>query len=464
MNGRPKTGARTAVIALGVVACLVAMPFGGVGTAEVRALGTGERLSAQYPDFDTDFYYDPGSPCYLTNCDGDYYMPSDDYFYDPGSPCDASICDEGYYDPTDDFYYDPGSDTDSNLIDTSDYDWSDPATVAARLTAPGPNPQDPRYAAPLSGPHAAKPPVRTFVDNARSYKLVYPNNWSLLKRPSIEFAVEAPDANAMVEAQAVSVPQAETFTLGDVLPSFFAAMGGVPESTSYQAVPYLGDTREVAKVMFHWAASGTPGGTVLVLVHNHGREYLVAGLVANLNSTTAASDALHVSSVVSSLDLLHVMVVPKSLSAHFTDRTHSYTLTYATDWTRGKTAPNVDDLVLQAPDNEAAIVTLSRAQPKGVGNITDSEMRGLVTDLSAQVGKLAGLPVYHTVIYQGVARHTVSFAYKTSKGLTGHMFVIAALHHARVCVVGGIYMDTTTARADRDGARVSAMLSSLRFA
>ncbi len=51
--------------------------------------------AAQYFNFDSDFYYDPGSPCEFSVCNPYWYSPSEDYYFDPGSPCDASICGEG---------------------------------------------------------------------------------------------------------------------------------------------------------------------------------------------------------------------------------------------------------------------------------------------------------------------------------------------------------------------------------
>jgi hypothetical protein len=79
------------------------------------------------------------------------------------------------------------------------------------------------------------------------------------------------------------------------------------------------------------------------------------------------------------------------------------------------------------------------------------------------VGKVTGKPIYHSVRYKRVLRRIVTFTYQARNGQKGTILIVAALHHHRVCVVGGVVLNSSAATTNRDGARVSAMISSLGF-
>ena len=168
------------------------------------------------------------------------------------------------------------------------------------------------------------------------------------------------------------------------------------------------------------------------------------------------------SSVISSLDVLHVLNVPKRLAARFTDKTGSYRFTYAKDWKRQRTH-GAADIILGSPDGQAAVVSLSRAAPSRTKSVTLQDMHRLVSVVGRQVGKVTSKPAYHAVRFKGIVRRIVSFTYRTPHGQSGSIFIVAALHHSRVCVVAGVVLNTPTATTNRDGARVSAMISSLGF-
>ena len=297
------------------------------------------------------------------------------------------------------------------------------------------------------------------MDNARSYRLVYPTYWRRSKRPGTDFLAFDPDGNAGVDSVAQSGPP-QSFNQG--LQAYFANLGGTPVQGEEQSVSYHGDTIDAAEVEFYWNSTGAYGGTVVVMIQDHGRVYYLAGVVANLNAASVRQDALRVSSVISSLDVLHVLDIPKRLAARFTDKTHSYRFTYAKDWKRRRTHGTAD-IILGSPDGQAAVVSLSRAAPNRVKSVTLRDMRRLVSVVGRQVGKVTGKPVYHAVKFKGVVRRIVNFTYRTPHGQTGSIFIVAALHHSRVCVVAGVVVNTPTATANRDGARVSAMISSLGF-
>jgi hypothetical protein len=447
---------------LGLVAAL-----GGPATA-LGASGWIARTTTIHAQWDPYFYYDPYNPCLYGTCDDPYYSPNLDYYFDPGSSCDASICDAGYIDPVGDFYYDPGSSTDSSLIDTSSGDWGGGGDGGAADVGAVPKTHALGDVGaslahvrgrPSSRGRSARAPVYTFVDNARSYRLVYPTYWRRSKRPGTDFLAFDPDGNAGVDSVAQSGPP-QSFNQG--LQAYFANLGGTPVQGEEQSVSYHGDTIDAAEVEFYWNSTGAYGGTVVVMIQDHGRVYYLAGVVANLNAASVRQDALRVSSVISSLDVLHVLDIPKRLAARFTDKTHSYRFTYAKDWKRRRTHGTAD-IILGSPDGQAAVVSLSRAAPNRVKSVTLRDMRRLVSVVGRQVGKVTGKPVYHAVKFKGVVRRIVNFTYRTPHGQTGSIFIVAALHHSRVCVVAGVVVNTPTATANRDGARVSAMISSLGF-
>ena len=459
-----RVGRVIALIAgLGLVAAL-----GAPGTAlgSTRWMARTPTLRAQWDPY---FYYDPYDPCLYTSCDSSYYSPSEDYYFDPGSSCDASICDAGYVDPVGDFYYDPGSSTDSSLIDTSSTDWSggDEGGAADAAVAAKPHALDIAgaslaHAQPRPARRAAssQAPVYTFVDNARSYRLVYPSYWRRFSRPGLDFLAFDADGNAGVDAVAQSGAPV-SFNQG--LQAYFANLGGTPVQGEEQSVSYLGDTIDSAEVEFYWNSTGVYGGTVVVMIQDHGRVYYLAGVVANLNAPSVQQDALHVSSIMSSLNILHIIVVPPSLAARFIDKTHTYRFTYAKDWKHQRNQSTAD-FILSSPDNQAVLVSLSRAAPKHTKSVTARDMHALVSIIGRQVGKVTGKPVYHSVTYRHVLRRIVTFTYQARNGQKGTILIVAALHHDRVCVVAGVVLNSPTATTNRDGARVSAMISSLGFA
>ena len=440
--------------------------FAALVVGLVLVLGLPATALAQWDD---DFYYDPGSPCAASICDDSFYSPSDDYYFDPGSSCDASICDAGYYDPSGDFYYDPGSSTDSNLVDTSSEDWGYSGDLPS-----APDRQALRHAIASSsrgllaaskvhrvdGAAAAVASATTFVDRARSYRLVYPRTWQRFDSRGVDFAARAPDRNAAADALAINVPAGQSASVNQVLQEYFQSLGVTPVTGQEQTVNYLGDVRQAAEVEFRWNNTGAYGGTVVVMITSHRRLYLLAGSVADLNAATTHVDALTISSILSSIDVLHTLVVPKHLAAKFTDKTHSYRLTYSKTWTR-QHAPGLD-LFRLAPDKAAALVSLSVAA-KRTKTVTLQNMHDLVGVTGRQIGTVTGRPIYHAVRYQGVLRRMVSFTFKDSNGLTGKIFLVAAVHHGRICVAAGVVFNTAQAIRDRDAARVSAMLSSLAF-
>jgi hypothetical protein len=449
------------IVGLGLVAALA---------APTTALGSTGRLARTHTihaQWDPYFYYDPYDPCLYSICDDPYYSPGSDYYFDPGTSCDASICDQGYIDPVGDFYYDPGSSTDSSLIDTSSGDWGDDSGAAADLGTMAKARGLGGVGATLAqaqrqpGPwaHAATAPAYTFVDNARSYRLVYPSYWRRFTRPGLDFLAFDPDGNAGVDSVAQS-GSPQSFDQG--LQAYFANLGGTPVQGEEQAVSYRGDTIYAAEVEFYWNRTGVYGGTVVVMIQDHSRVYYLAGVVDNLNASSAQQDALHVSSIISSLNVLHVLDVPKRLAARFTDKSHSYRFTYAKDWKRRATHGTAD-LILGSPDGQAAVVSLSRRVPSRIKSVTMRDMRQLVSIVGRQVGKVTGKPIYNAVRYKGVLRRIVRFTYRTQHGQAGSIFIVAAAHHNRVCVVAGVVLNTPTATANHDGARVSAMISSLGF-
>jgi hypothetical protein len=299
----------------------------------------------------------------------------------------------------------------------------------------------------------------TFVDNARSYRLVYPTYWRRFSRPGLDFLAFDPDGNAAVDSVAQPGP-APSFNQG--LQEYFANLGGTPVQGEEQSVSYLGDTIDAAEVEFYWNSTGVYGGTVVVMIQDHGRVYYLAGVVANLNAPSVQQDALRVSSIISSLNVLHILVVPPRLAARFTDKTHTYRFTYAKDWKRQRKHSSAD-LTLDSPDRQAAVVALSRVAPRRTRSVTLRDMHALVSVLGRQVGKVTGKPVYHAVKYKGVLRRIVTFTYRARNGQKGTILIVAALNHHRVCVVAGVVLSTPTATTNRDGARVSAMISSLGF-
>jgi hypothetical protein len=427
------------------------------------------RMGTIHAQWDPYFYYDPYDPCQYTSCDNSYYTPSADYYFDPGSSCDASICDAGYIDPVGDFYYDPGSSTDSSLIDTSSVDWSGGGDAAAdvggsKTNTPSGTGASLAHALRHTGRGtASRASVYTFVDNARSYRLVYAYYWQRFTSRGIDFGARDPDGNAAVDALAVTVPPGQAVNFNQVLHGYFYALGATPVTGEEQSVSYLGDTRQAAEVEFQWNRTGVYGGTVVVMIQDHGRAYLLAGVVADVNAPSVQQDALHVSSVISSLDVLHIFVVPKRLAARFTDKTHSYRFTYAKDWSRQSGRASRADFVLRSPDKSAAVVSLSVAAPKHANAVTARNMHDLVSVVGRQVGRVTGKPVYHAVMYKGVPRRMVTFTYQAPNGQKGRIFIVAALHHRRICVVAGVVLNTPQATANRDAARVSAMISSLGF-
>ncbi|HEV3127880.1 MAG TPA: hypothetical protein VGY32_02810 [Solirubrobacteraceae bacterium] len=449
------------IVGLGLV---VALGASATALGSTRWMARTHIIRAQWDPY---FYYDPYDPCLYTSCDQSYYSPSQDYYFDPGTSCDASICDAGYIDPVGDFYYDPGSSTDSSLIDTSSADWSaggegaaDP-TVVAKTQALRHVGASLAHAQRRTAPRATSSgaPAYTFVDNARSYRLVYPSYWRRFNRPGLDFLAFDSDGNAGVDAVAQSGPPV-SFNQG--LQQYFANLGGTPVRVEEQSVSYLGDTIDSAEVEFYWNSTGVYGGTVVVMIQDHGRAYYLAGVVANINAPSVQQDALHVSSIISSLNVLHIVVVPPRLAARFTDKTHTYRFTYAKDWKRQRRRGTVD-FTLRSPDNQAVLVSLSRAAPKHAKSVTARDMHALVSILGRQVGKVTGKPIYHSVRYKRVLRRIVTFTYQARNGQKGTILIVAALHHHRVCVVGGVVLNSSAATTNRDGARVSAMISSLGF-
>ena len=452
------------VIALTVGLALVAAA--GAPAAAFGSAGWLARSHAIHAQWDPYFYYNPYDPCLYTACDSSYYSPSQDYYFDPGSSCDASICDAGYINPGGDFYYDPGSSTDSSLIDTSSTDWSggdggaaDSAVVAKAHALRDVGASLGRAQRQTAHQAISSGVAYTFVDNARSYRLVYPSDWRRAARPGLDFLAFDPDGNAGVDAVAQSGPPV-SFNQG--LQEYFANLGGTPVRGEEQSVSYQGDTIDSAEVEFYWNRTGVYGGTVVVMIQDHGRVYYLAGVVANLNAPSVQQDALHVSSIMSSLNVLHIIVVPPRLAARFTDKTHTYRFTYAKDWKRQR-KHGASDFVLDSPDNQAALVSLSRAAPRKTKSVTASDMHALVSIVGRQVGRVTGKPVYHAVTYQGVLRRIVTFTYQARNGQKGTILIVAAVHHRRVCVVAGVVLNSPTATNNRDGARVSAMMSSLGF-
>src|SRR5581483_7414313 len=140
----------------------------------------------------------------------------------------------------------------------------------------------------------------------------------------------------------------------------------------------------------------------------------------------------------------------------------TYRFTYAKDWTR--VSRHGIDLTVESPDRSAEVVSLSRSVPKHTTSVTAQDMRALVSEVGKEVGTVTGKPVYHAVRYKGVIRRTASFTFRTPQGAPGSIFLVGAVHRHRACVLGGLVFNTAQATANRDSARVSAMISSLVFA
>jgi len=450
-----------------------------------------------------DFYYDPGSPCDASICDSTAYSPNTDYYYDPGSSCDASICDAGLYNPSGDFYYDPGSSTDSNLIDTSSVDNSSGDTgssvsaarhgpvgadalgrlvsvrlvirpdrtarsVATRalLVAGAPALVAPALVAPAvragQGAAAGGGVVRIFVDRSRSYKVTYPATWQHGAQHGADLAVAAPNQNAAVVSLAMTVPGSGHYTIKDVLPSFFRSLGGVPDAATYRTSSVHGDTIEVSQARFHWTNGSGAGGAVLVLTRNHNREYLIAGVVADLSSDTARADALQVSAVVSSLDVLHTITAAPQHMVGFKDATHTYALAYPQGWTRLTTTSGLN-LALRSPDAGAVVGGVSVPAPAGLRQVTPAVLRQVLGGFGQSLGTIQDPPVFHNVAYRGVIAQATVFSFRRGNGSTGRAILVVALHRAHLCAVAGIVADGHATQANHEAAQLSWVVSSLRF-
>lgn len=445
-----------------------------------------------------DFYYDPGSPCDASICDSTAYSPNTDYYYDPGSSCDASICDAGLYNPSGDFYYDPGSSTDSNLIDTSSVDNSSgdtgssvsaarhsPVTADAlgRLVSVRLVIQPNRTARPVatrmllvaSAPTLVAPPVRAgqgaavgsggvriFVDRSRSYKVTYPATWQHGAQQGADLAVGAPNQNAAVVSLAITVPGNGHFTIKDVLPSFFRSLGGMPDATMYRTSSVHGDMIEVSRVRFHWTNGSGMGGAVLVLTRNHNREYLIAGVVADLSSDTARAAALQVSAVVSSLDVLHTITAVPRHVVGFKDATHTYALAYPQGWTRLTTTSGLN-LALRSPDAGAVVGGVSVPAPAGLRQVTPAVLRQVLGGFGQSLGTIQDPPVFHNVAYRRVIAQATVFSFRRGNGSTGRAILVVALHRAHLCAVVGIVANGHAPQANHEAAQLSWVVSSLRF-
>ncbi len=469
-----------------------------VPLAPAHAHAAAPHRNGVQDDYSSDFYYDPGSPCDASICDSTAYSPNTDYYYDPGSSCDASICDAGLYNPTGDFYYDPGSSTDSNLIDTSSIDTSGgdtgsavsapqrgPAHGAAlgRLVSARLAPRSGRtvrsvatHTVPVAGAPALVTPavrsahaavaggasVRVFVDSSRSYKVTYPANWGRMEQRAADLAVKSPNENAAVVSLAMTAPNGGSFTIKDVLPSFFRSLGGAPDAATYSTSSVHGDTIEVTRARFHWTDGSGPGGAVVVLTRNHNREYLIAGIVDDLSSNTARDDALQVSAVVSSLDVLHTIIAAPKHMVGFKDATHTYALAYPRGWTRLKTTSGLN-LALRSPDAGAVVGGVSVPAPAGLRQVTPDALRQVLGGIGQSLGTIQGAPVFHNVSYRGVVAHATVFSFRRSNGSTGRAILVVALHKAHLCAVTGIVADGHATNATHDAAQLSWVVSSLRF-
>jgi len=449
-------------------------------------------------DGSSDFYYDPGSPCDASICDSTAYSPNTDYYYDPGSSCDASICDAGLYNPSGDFYYDPGSSTDSNLIDTSSTDNSGgdtessasaarhgpvSADVLGRLISARLMMRSGRTARSVAthallvvdAPALVTPAVRSaqteaagdasvriFVDSSRSYKVTYPAAWQHGARQGADLAVKSPNQNAAVVSLAATAPGGGSLMIKDVLPNFFQSLGGVPDAATYSASSVHGDTVEVSRVRFHWTDGSGSGGAVVVLTRNHNREYLIAGVVADLSSDTARDDALQVSAVVSSLDVLHTITAAPTHIVGFKDATHTYALAYPRGWTQLKTTSGLN-LALRSPDAGAVVGGVSVPAPAGMRQVTPDALRQVLGGIGQSLGTIQGAPVFHNVAYRGVVAHATVFSFRRGNGSMGRAILVVALHKAHLCAVAGIVADGHATNADHDAAQLSWVVSSLRF-
>jgi len=480
----------------------------------------------------SDFYYDPGSSCDASICDTAFYDPNTNFYYDPTNQ--TSIDSNGAFDNY--ILGDATAPVDSgsaigmpNALAALGHDLRAAAAGGHALPARVPGAQTLPAALARSISRAIVPTARpglatagthqrpalvstlihervpslagsasalggkpvNFVDSARTYKLTYPDDWRMIthnayvKGAYVDSRIAAPDGNAGVAAQSMTLPQGMPFSLNNANVmqyfnnAFMSSLVAFGAQATLQAdmqvrTTVTGDEVLVARMPFQWVdvslapdvftglQNGYSGAIVFIVLHNNGRLHVVTGTIADLDSDTAAADAAQVTSVVSSLDLLHTYL-PSGPLARIVDTTRTYGLAYPTaSWSHLK-PQGAGSIVLQAKDHLAGVAGASWAAPKGMGRLTAGYMQQVVAALAPSLGTIQGTPSFGHVTYKKTPRFTASFTFRRSDGHVGKAMVVAAMHHARINAVAGVAMTPANSPARQDAGQLSFIVSSMHL-
>jgi hypothetical protein len=298
----------------------------------------------------------------------------------------------------------------------------------------------------------------------------------------VDVRLIAPDANAGVVGQSLTLPQGSSFSLEDpnvqqyIVGSIqFAAFGAEPTAQpELQAftIP-SGDEILVGRVPFQWinpslapsqfpnVTAGMQGGVLFVVLHNNGRLYLVTGTIADLSATSAVDDAQQLSAIMSSLDLLHIYK-PAGKPNAIVDTTRTYRLAFPTTWSYTKNVP-AGDTALVSNDHTSAVVALAAPAPRGMQQISPGYMHTVITALGTTLGTVTKAPTFHKVVANTSTRYAATVQFRRKDGKTGKALIVATMHRSKVCAVVGIAMDHGASSVRQQAQQASYIVSSLHL-
>jgi hypothetical protein len=472
-------------------------------------------------DASASYTYDAGGTCYEVTCDGGFTDPATNFLYDSSEASLAASTDAA---DAFDAYIREGvpqaglSGVGPRVASPATFkglgtvlNQLTAASGAPRLAASGnhthiaampaaqidmtPSPLTYRTPLWLAGPGAsdqaalAAANVSVFVDTQRTYKIDYPSDWTMVNHDQmvrgayVDARLISADANAGVVGQSVSLPPGTSLNLED--PSVqnylansiqFAQFGGQPtQQADLQAytIP-SGDEVLVGRVPFQWVDSslapsqftdvtdGTQGGVMFVALRNNNRLYLITGTIADLSSDSAVDDARQLSGIFSSLDLIHVFK-PTGKPSAIVDATRTYRLAFpGSSWNYTKAVPK-GDTALVSRDRSSAVVAISAAAPKGMGQISAGYMHQVVGALSSTLGTVTATPVFHKVVTKGSVRYAATLPFRRADGQAGKAMIVATMHHAKVCAVVGIVINHDAQGLRQQAQQASYIVSSLHL-